>query len=279
MRALPSGRAGQPLAPGLRASAQWRAHKRARWMASGRAGWQGLRVWTSAAVRLRGGRRGGARPVIQAVTPSVSVKPQPAFEHRYGLPIVREYAKYHEILRDVRTEKVKEIHWFTQEDEYEVEGPCLIEYKDGSIKQGHIPPSDLRIPFAMNAHNVKGTALRPVPAPEELDPPVPPSERMLEFVSKVLPIIGLIAVYAAVHYMAWLRGDMDDRRKIRQKEKEEARRLKEEISQEQREEEAETLAMMGWDAEDIMEELGRKGIEMDKGYVERLVKRSSAKLG
>lgn len=48
--------------------------------------------------------------------------------------------------------------------------------------------------------------------------------------------------------MAWKKGDMDDRKKIREKQRQANIKLKDELLQETQEAEAESLAKMGWSA-------------------------------
>ena len=76
----------------------------------------------------------------------------------YGLPIVREVARYGELLRDIRQGEVSQILWFfdpARADPYHLDGRCLVRYKDGRVKQSVVPVNDFRVPYAMEAHNVK----------------------------------------------------------------------------------------------------------------------------
>ena len=56
------------------------------------------------------------------------------YEGRYGLPVVREYLQYHELLKAIRLEEVQEIFYFTQENAItpQPEGPCIVHYRCGS---------------------------------------------------------------------------------------------------------------------------------------------------
>lgn len=76
----------------------------------------------------------------------------------YGLPVVREVARYGEVLREVRQGHVQQILWFfdpARTDPFFQDGRCLIRYKDGRVKQSVIPTVDFRVPYAMEAHGVK----------------------------------------------------------------------------------------------------------------------------
>jgi len=59
---------------------------------------------------------------------------------RYGLPVVRRYLQYHELLRDIRLERVMEVMFFSQPYDLDPdppvghpEGPCLVLYKCASL--------------------------------------------------------------------------------------------------------------------------------------------------
>jgi hypothetical protein len=51
------------------------------------------------------------------------------YEPQYGLPVVRKYLKYGELLKDIRLERVAELLFFTLEDQQDIEGPCLVVYR------------------------------------------------------------------------------------------------------------------------------------------------------
>lgn len=55
-------------------------------------------------------------------------------------------------------------------------------------------------------------------------------------------------VYISVQYMAWKKGDMEDRKKIREKQRQSSIKLKDDLLKETQEAEAESLARMGWSA-------------------------------
>lgn len=73
-----------------------------------------------------------------------------------GLPMVRDYLKYGDLLREIRLGQVKEIHWFCQRGNYNLQGPCLVEFIDGSVKQSHVANTDLRIAQAMQVGLLTG---------------------------------------------------------------------------------------------------------------------------
>ena len=51
------------------------------------------------------------------------------YEPKYGLPVVREYLRYEELLKMIRLEQVEEILFFQAEETVELEGPCLVVYR------------------------------------------------------------------------------------------------------------------------------------------------------
>ncbi|KAI8470484.1 MAG: hypothetical protein J3K34DRAFT_521271, partial [Monoraphidium minutum] len=80
----------------------------------------------------------------------------------YGLPIVREVVRYGELLRDIRQGEVSQVLWFfdpARLDPFYVDGRCIVRYRDGRVKQGVVPPGDVRIPYAMDAHGVAGVKI------------------------------------------------------------------------------------------------------------------------
>eukprot|EP00775_Hariotina_reticulata_P010429 gene10429-10587_t len=80
----------------------------------------------------------------------------------YGLPVVHDIAKYGEVLRDIRQGLVKEVLWFgdsTVNDGFNMDGRCLVRYKNGRVRQSVLPSCDARVPYAMQAHGVKSSKL------------------------------------------------------------------------------------------------------------------------
>lgn len=76
----------------------------------------------------------------------------------YGLPIVRDIASYSDVLRGIRTGRVKQILWFfdpDRTDPFFTNGRCLVRYKDERVRQAVIPPDDVRVPYAMEVHGVQ----------------------------------------------------------------------------------------------------------------------------
>lgn len=92
--------------------------------------------------------------VVQAKadTTTGQVQPAPAkpkaflYESRFGLPVVREALSYTELLKAIRQGKVKSVHWFKAEHKGTaiVDGPCLVEYIDGSLRQSNVPIEEIR---------------------------------------------------------------------------------------------------------------------------------------
>ena len=196
-----------------------------------------------------------------------------AFEPKYGLPIVREKVSYGELLEDIRSKKVKEIHWFSHKEQFHFQGPCLVEYYNNTVKQSIIPASDLRIPAAMLTNSVKGSLLPPIPTDTELNPVLPVDEDTLNIVAKTFPLICLVIVYIAVQFMNWLKGDMADRKKMRQKDREAAEKQKNEEMEEMLESEAESLAKIGMSTKEIIKRLRQSNVQRDLYKVKLIVER------
>ena len=213
---------------------------------------------------------------IRLVVFSLSV--DEAFEPKYGLPIVREKVSYGQLLDDIRSKKVKEIHWFSKKEQFHFQGPCLVEYYNKTVKQSIIPASDLHIPAAMLSNSVKGSLLPPIPSDTELNPVLPVDEDILNIVAKIFPLISLVLVYLAVQFMNWLKGDMGDRKKMRQKDREAAEQQKKEEMDEILESEAELMAQMGLGVKEIIKRLRETNVKYDVYKVKLLVDRAKRRM-
>ena len=73
-----------------------------------------------------------------------------ASAHRYG-----------ELLREIRHENIKNILFFdtdqyselaTEDGWTEIEGACLVVFKDGHLEQAYLPPQDIRMQCALTLH-------------------------------------------------------------------------------------------------------------------------------
>jgi len=192
---------------------------------------------------------------------------------------VRQKISYSELLRDIRTEKVKEVSWFTglpAGDSY-LEGPCLVIYKDGTVKQSCVPSVDRRIPFAMESHKVVASLVPPTPREIFAPAPVAPSEFVVDIFSKVIPFAALLLVYAAATYAAYLKGDAEDRKKLRQKDRMEKEMQKMEEKEDVLANEATTMALMGVGVEEICTSLDRLGVPYERADIEAEVENARKK--
>lgn len=189
---------------------------------------------------------------------------------RFGLPVVRQHLSYTQLLREIRTDKVDQLLFFTMRDLEGVEGPCLVVYRDGSVAQSHVPPHDFRIPFAMEHHAVTADRLEPQPEASLLEPAPPISERTQQLL-KAAPFAALLLVYVAVRVSVSMQGDAEDRDKIKRKEAEERRRAKQQEQQDRVAMEAETMARMGMELPEIRKALGALKIEYDPEELEATV--------
>lgn len=146
-----------------------------------------------------------------------------------------------------------------------------MEYKNGLVKQSVVPAQDMIIPSAMTANRVKGSVLIPVPTKTELSPVPPVSEQLLNVVAKVFPVVSLLAVYIAVQYMNWLKGDMGDRLKMKQRERQDESKQAQEMREESLKSEAETLAEMGMGVKEIVKRLRESKIDYELYHIKQLV--------
>ena len=83
-------------------------------------------------------------------------------EPKYGLPVVRETVDMGALLHDIRHERVSRIYWYTKTNVDVIDGPCLVIYKDGTLKQSYVPThaGAMRIFYAMETHGVMGQKLK-----------------------------------------------------------------------------------------------------------------------
>ncbi|KAK9823015.1 hypothetical protein WJX81_007049 [Elliptochloris bilobata] len=218
----------------------------------------------------------GAKP--QAVPRS-----QWLFEPKHGLAIVRKKLKYGELLREIRQGRVRDVLFFdndhlmeNEEDFTPVEGPCLVLFRDGHVEQAYIPPYDVRMQCAMETHGVRADRIATPMTAKDYKLYVPVGRVTKTFLT-ALPIIALGVAYAATQFAAFLKGDLDDRKKILaadiRKEKElEMQREADDLAMEAR-----TLATMGWSVEEIVAELKRINVPFNLEYVTKLVAEERAK--
>lgn len=142
------------------------------------------------------------------VASSVSQATEPKqflYEPRFGLPVVRKYLKYGELLRDIRTEKIDSVKFFSQHEQVDLEGPCLVVYKDGSLAQSYVPGFDYRVPYAMENHGVQAVRLPSEPLPDNSASVNIWTEAQYKTFYKVMPVIGIAIVYAATQLAAKLK--------------------------------------------------------------------------
>ncbi|CAG9461273.1 unnamed protein product [Pedinophyceae sp. YPF-701] len=187
-------------------------------------------------------------------------RPQYLYDRKTGLPIVRDNLSYGDLLRDIRTEKVQALHWLSSlEDEPRVQGPCLVEYRDGSIKQAHVPSYDTRTMYAMETHGVRGTRFKARPA--NITATFEPSQAMMTFFNKGIPAIGLLIIWAAAQYASHLKGDKGDRADVRAYERDERKRSQAKQKEDTRMYEAQFMAERGATKAQIMERLKRNNMQ------------------
>jgi hypothetical protein len=211
--------------------------------------------------------------VAEQAAPS---QPQYLYEPKYGLPVVRAKLSYSQLLRAIREGGVDEVLFFSQRGRADLEGPCLVALRDGTTAQAVIPPHDVRIPYAMETHGVRGRRMDPTPTAAQLAPPQPMAAAAASFLTNVLPYLAVAAVYAATSYVKWKKGDAEDRVKIKAKEAKERARRDAEDRADRFLQDAEVLAGQGWDAEAIVDKIARSGVGVDRAQVEAVVARVRA---
>lgn len=145
-----------------------------------------------------------AAPAAQPV-PGAPAPKQFLYEPRYGLPVVHKYLKYGELLRDIRTDKVQRLSFFSQIKTVDLEGPCLVIYKDGSVAQSYVPDFDYRVPYAARSHSVATVRLAAEPAEDTFSAKQIWTENQAKLVYRIVPLLAIGVVYAATQLAAKLK--------------------------------------------------------------------------
>lgn len=96
---------------------------------------------------------------------------------------MRRELSYTDLLKSIRQGKVKSINWFKADHKGTavVDGPCLVEYIDGTLYQSNVPMEEVRcsfpLPFVYTAPEIQARmtsiALPPTVQTSGLTPQVP----------------------------------------------------------------------------------------------------------
>lgn len=116
---------------------------------------------------------------------------------------MRKRLNYGELLREIRTGNVKQLKFFqTFDDAIELEGPCLVVFKDDTLAQGFVPHFDYRIPYAMENHGVAAVRLPSEPTPGTFSVQKMWTKNQQTIVLRVIPVIAIGIVYYATQLAA-----------------------------------------------------------------------------
>lgn len=76
------------------------------------------------------------------------------------------FCRYAELLKEIRLGHVRKVMYFDNdesavnvEDYQEIEGPCLVVFKDNRVAQSYVPRFDYRIPCASSQYAETATSL------------------------------------------------------------------------------------------------------------------------
>ena len=139
----------------------------------------------------------------QQEAPAPNEPKQYRYEPKFGLPVVTKYLSYGDLLRDIRTEKVKELKFFcAQDDVIELEGPCLVIYRDGTLAQSYVPSFDYRVPYAMENHGVAAIRLPAEPAASTFTVQRLWNKNQQKIINRVVPLVAIAIVYFATQLAA-----------------------------------------------------------------------------
>ena len=139
----------------------------------------------------------------QQTAPASNQPKEYLYEPRFGLPVVRKRLSYGELLREIRTENVKQLKFFeTADDVIQLEGPCIVIFKDDTLAQGYVPHYDYRIPYAMENHGVAAARLIAEPAPGTITVQKVWDKQQQKVINYVIPVIAIGLVYFATQLAA-----------------------------------------------------------------------------
>ncbi|KAK9821639.1 hypothetical protein WJX74_002762 [Apatococcus lobatus] len=164
-------------------------------------------------------------------------------------------------------------HWRLLRSQ-QVEGPCLVILKNGTVAQSHVPEADYRLPYAMETHAVKMTTLQPEPAADSIwygDPKGAIGIPVQKFLVSALPVIGLVAAYVAARFAKYLKGGFDDRQKLRRAEIDRNRELKKQAELDDLVLEPRRMAEAGEGLESIVSAMQRLGSPISEADVQAIL--------
>lgn len=213
---------------------------------------------------------------------------QPTHTHPTHPP---QHLTYAELLRDARCNRLSTVALFDFEadvadmldvDNYgahsPIDGAALVRYTDGSLATAVLPPADVRLAAAFEAH---GVTVARLPAPGEslaVPQPRPPSPLRAKFF-KALPYLFIAVAYGATQVAAYLKGDYEDRAKLRAAEAAKERAAVDQMRRDEARLELEELAAAGYTADAILAEARRVGRPAREAYVRALVEAAAAGVG
>ncbi|DBA94610.1 hypothetical protein WJX77_012597 [Trebouxia sp. C0004] len=214
----------------------------------------------------------------QQEPPAPSEPKQHLYEPKFGLPVVRKYLSYGDLLREIRTEKVKELKFFcARDDVIELEGPCLVVYRDGTLAQSYVPSFDYRVPYAMENHGVAAIRLPAEPAASTFTVQRLWNKNQQKIINRVIPLVAIAIVYFATQLAAKWKGDKEDREKMRAMDAEKVRQEKAQRKADDALMEPARLAARGLTLEQIETDMKRRGMSYDRDYLIRQIEKANRK--
>ncbi len=149
------------------------------------------------------------------------------------------------------------------------DGAALVQLADGSLATAHFPPPDVRLWVAAEACGVE--ALRLPPAGDWAFRPPARSPPWRTALNSAAPWLMLAGIWAAAQVAVWLRGDSDDRAKLRAADIAREVALKEEDEEDTARLELEAMARNGFSAPEIEAEAARQGRTVARPYLDALI--------
>lgn len=213
--------------------------------------------------------------VVPQQAPAPGQPKQYLYEPKFGLPVVRKYVSYGDLLREIRTEQVQELKFFAaQDDVIELEGPCLVLYRDGTLAQSYVPSYDYRIPYAMENHGVAAIRLPAEPTPGTFTVRKMWDKSQQKIINRVIPLLAIAVVYFATQLAAKWKGDKEDREKMRAMDAEKVKLEKAQRKADDALMEPARLAARGLSLEQIETDMKRRGLSFERSYLQRQIEKA-----
>ena len=214
------------------------------------------------------------------------------FTLKHGIPTIRKVIKYGQLLRQIRTERVDKVIFFTWRNDMNREPvrlsrvPCMVVYHDRSVAQCMVPEDDVRLQLAMENHGVTvELTVEPMEGYLQNKAKGKGNKGLLSVMSSYVdetsdfgkaavlfgPLVLIGVLYALSQVKARLSGDAEDRKKMNIAKDQEKKLWKEQERLSELKKEAEVMAFKGYQTDAIIRRLDRLDVPYDREEIEEYV--------